>query len=192
MVTLDAKTGQIRAMVGGRDFNDSKFNRATQALRQPGSTFKPIVYAAAIEAGYPLSHVMVDDSLSMIIDSLEPPWTPQNYDLEFDGPMTLRRALYLSRNTIAIKLGMELGEQAVVSEAAKFGISTRVPPVPSIHIGSADVIPLEMIAAYTTFANLGTRTVPNAILRVEDRTGRSCGSPPSGASRSWTAPTPGS
>ena len=172
VVTLDAKTGQIRAMVGGRDFNDSKFNRATQALRQPGSTFKPIVYAAAIEAGYPLSHVMVDDSLSMIIDSLEPPWTPQNYDLEFDGPMTLRRALYLSRNTIAIKLGMELGEQAVVSEAAKFGISTRMPPVPSIHIGSADVIPLEMIAAYTTFANLGTRTVPNAILRVEDRTGR--------------------
>ncbi len=72
--------------------------------------------------------------------------------------MTLRRALYLSRNIIAIKLGMELGEPSVVSEATKFGITTRVPPVPSIHIGSADVIPLEMIAAYTTFANLGTRT----------------------------------
>jgi penicillin-binding protein 1A len=86
--------------------------------------------------------------------------------------MTLRRALYLSRNIIAIKLGMELGEQAVVSEAAKFGISTRVPAVPSIHIGSADVIPLEMIAAYSTFANLGTRTVPNSILRVEDRSGK--------------------
>ena len=86
--------------------------------------------------------------------------------------MTLRRALYLSRNIIAIKLGMELGEQAVVSEAAKFGITTRVPAVPSIHIGSADVIPLEMIAAYTTFANLGVRTVPNSILRVEDRSGK--------------------
>jgi membrane carboxypeptidase/penicillin-binding protein len=86
--------------------------------------------------------------------------------------MTLRRALYLSRNIIAIKLGMELGEQAVVSEAAKFGLSTRIPRVPSIHIGSADVIPLEMIAAYTTFANLGTRTVPNSILRVEDRSGK--------------------
>ena len=86
---------------------------------------------------------------------------------------------------------MELGEQAVVSEAAKFGISTRVPPVPSIDIGSADVIPLEMIAAYTTFANLGTRTVPNAILRVEDRTGRIVWQPPSEASRSWTVPTPG-
>jgi penicillin-binding protein 1A len=172
MVTIEAKTGQIRAMVGGRDFGDSKFNRATQSLRQPGSTFKPITYSAAIEAGYPLSHVMVDDSLSLIVKPDEPPWTPMNYDLKYEGPMTLRRALYLSRNTIAIKLGMELGEQAVVSEAAKFGISTRVPAVPSIHIGSADVIPLEMIAAYTTFANLGTRTVPNSILRVEDRSGK--------------------
>ena len=172
MVTIEAKTGQIRALVGGRDFGDSKFNRATQALRQPGSTFKPITFSAALEAGYPLSHVMVDDSLSLIVKEDEPPWTPQNYDLQFDGPMTLRRSLYLSRNIIAIKLGMELGEQAVVSEAAKFGISTRVPRVPSIHIGSADVIPLEMIAAYTTFANLGTRTVPNSILRVEDRSGK--------------------
>jgi penicillin-binding protein 1A len=86
--------------------------------------------------------------------------------------MTLRRALYMSRNIIAIKLGMEIGEEAVISEATKFGITTRVPPYPSIHIGSADVIPLEMISAYTTFANLGTRTLPNAILRVEDRTGK--------------------
>ncbi|HEX3276853.1 MAG TPA: PBP1A family penicillin-binding protein [Gemmatimonadales bacterium] len=172
VVTLDAKTGDIRAMIGGRDFEDSKFNRATQALRQPGSTFKPIVYAAALEAGYPLSHVMVDDPLTVEIATDEAPWAPQNYDLEFDGPMTLRRALYLSRNIIAIKLGMELGEDAVISEAAKFGITTRIPPYPSIHIGSADVIPLEMISAYTTFANLGTRTVPNAILRVEDRNGK--------------------
>ena len=172
VVTLDAKTGNIRAMVGGRDFEDSKFNRATQALRQPGSTFKPFVYSAAVEAGYPLSHVMVDDPLTvqMAIDSA--PWTPQNYDLEFDGPMTLRRALYLSRNIIAIKLGMELGEDAVISEATKFGITTRIPPYPSIYIGSADVIPLEMVAAYTVFSNLGTRTIPNAILRVEDRTGK--------------------
>jgi len=178
-VTIEAKTGYIRAMVGGRDFEDSKFNRATQALRQPGSTFKPIVYAAAVEAGYPLSHVMVDDPLSVELgDPTEPPWAPQNYDLEFDGPMTLRRALYLSRNIIAIKLGMELGEQAVISEASKFGLTTRVPAFPSIHIGSAEVFPLEMIAAYTTFANLGTRTVPNAILRVEDRSGKIVWQPP--------------
>jgi len=172
VVTLDAKSGDIRAMVGGRDFEDSKFNRATQALRQPGSTFKPIVYAAALEAGYPLSHVMVDDPLTVEIATDEAPWAPQNYDLEFDGPMTLRRALYMSRNIIAIKLGMEIGEDAVISEAAKFGITAHIPPYPSIHIGSADVKPLEMIAAYTTFANLGTRTLPNAILRVEDRNGK--------------------
>src|SRR3990170_2585827 len=178
VVTIEAKTGQIRAMIGGRDFDDSKFNRATQALRQPGSTFKPITFSAALEAGYPLSHVMIDDSLSLLIKPDEPPWTPQNYDLEFDGPMTLRRALYLSRNIIAIKLGMEMGEQAVISEATKFGLTTRVPAFPSIHIGSADVIPLEMIAAYTTFANLGSRTVPNAVLRVEDRSGKIVWQPP--------------
>jgi penicillin-binding protein 1A len=178
VVTLEAKTGYIRAMVGGRDFEDSKFNRATQALRQPGSTFKPVVYSAAVEAGYPLSHVMVDDPLSVELDPAQPPWAPQNYDLEFDGPMTIRRALYLSRNIIAIKLGMELGEQAVISEASKFGITTRVPAFPSIHIGSADVIPLEMIAAYTTFANLGNRTMPNGILRVEDRGGKIIWQPP--------------
>ncbi|MBA3659899.1 MAG: PBP1A family penicillin-binding protein, partial [Gemmatimonadales bacterium] len=171
-VTLEAKTGYIRAMIGGRDFEDSKFNRATQALRQPGSTFKPFVYAAALEAGYPLSYVMVDDPLSVEVDPAEPPWTPQNYDLEFEGPMTLRRALYLSRNIVAIKLGMEMGEQTVISEATKFGITTRIPPVPSIHIGSADVIPLEIISAYTSFANLGIRSTPSAILRVEDRAGK--------------------
>jgi membrane carboxypeptidase/penicillin-binding protein len=92
--------------------------------------------------------------------------------------MTLRRALYLSRNIIAIKLGMEIGEQAVIGEATKFGLTTRVPAFPSIHIGSADVIPLEMIAAYTTFANLGTRTLPNGILRVEDRSGKIIWQPP--------------
>jgi penicillin-binding protein 1A len=178
MVTLEAKTGYIRAMVGGRDFEDSKFNRATQSRRQPGSTFKPFVYAAAIENGYPLSHVLVDEPFSLDIDPSQPIWTPQNYDLKFEGPMTLRTALMQSRNIPAIKLGMELGERTVVSEAAKFGITTRMAAVPSIHIGSADVVPLEMIAAYTAFSNLGVRTVPNAILRVEDRNGRILWQPP--------------
>ena len=171
-VTLEANTGYIRAMVGGRDFEDSKFNRATQSRRQPGSTFKPIVYAAAIEAGYPLSYVIPDEPLTVELPPPQEIWTPQNYDLEFQGPMTLRRALYLSRNIVAVKLGMEIGEQAVVGMAAEFGLTTRIPLVPSIHIGSADVVPLVLIAAYTAFANLGTRTVPTAILRVEDRGGR--------------------
>jgi penicillin-binding protein 1A len=92
--------------------------------------------------------------------------------------MTLRRALYLSRNIIAIKLGMEIGPDAVISEATKFGITTPIRPYPSIYIGSADVYPLEMIAAYTAFANLGTRTLPNSILRVEDRSGKIVWQPP--------------
>ena len=171
-VTLEANTGYIRAMVGGRDFEDSKFNRATQSRRQPGSTFKPIVFAAAVEAGYPLSYVIPDEPLTVELPPPQEIWSPQNYDLEFQGPMTLRRALYLSRNIVAVKLGMEIGEPAVVGMAAEFGITTRIPPVPSIHIGSADVVPLELIAAYTTFANLGVRTVPTAILRVEDRSGQ--------------------
>jgi len=170
-VTLEAKTGFIRAMVGGRDFSDSKFNRAVQATRQPGSTFKPFVYSAAIRAGYPLSTIMVDDPISVQLDPNQPPWEPQNYDVKFEGPMTLRKALYESRNIIAIKLGMELGPQAVIGEATKFGITTRIPPYPSIYIGSADVIPLEIISAFSAFATLGTRTVPTAIDRVEDRAG---------------------
>lgn len=172
VVTLEAKTGAIRAMVGGRDFQDSKFNRATQAARQPGSTFKPFVYSAAIRAGYPLSTIMVDDPISVEIDPGQPPWEPQNYDEKFEGPMTLRQALYTSRNIIAVKLGMEIGPQAVIGEATKFGLSAqRIPPYPSIYIGSADVIPLEIISAYTAFANLGSRTVPTAIDHVEDRAG---------------------
>ncbi|HSR92300.1 MAG TPA: PBP1A family penicillin-binding protein [Gemmatimonadales bacterium] len=176
-VTLEAKTGAIRAMVGGRDFNDSKFNRATQATRQPGSTFKPFVYAAALRAGYPWSTIMVDDPISVEMRPGEPPWEPANYDNKFEGAMTLREALYKSRNIIAIKLGMEIGPQAVIGEAARFGLTTNIPPYPSIYIGSADVIPLEIISAYSAFATLGTRTTPYAIERVEDRAGNTVWAP---------------
>src|SRR6185436_10761656 len=177
VVTLEAKTGAIRAMVGGRDFNDSKFNRATQATRQPGSTFKPFVYAAALRAGYPWSTIMVDDPISVEMRPGEPPWEPANYDNKFEGAMTLREALYKSRNIIAIKLGMEIGPQAVIGEAARFGLTTNIPPYPSIYIGSADVIPLEIISAYSAFATLGTRTTPYAIERVEDRAGNTVWAP---------------
>lgn len=170
MVTMDAKTGAIRAMVGGRDFDDSKFNRATQALRQPGSTFKPFVYSAAIRAGYPLSQIIVDEPFALEVPGQDL-WAPQNYDLEFHGAHTLRYHLYQSRNIPAIKLGMEVGEHAVISEARRFGVTSRIIPVPAISIGAADVLPLEMIAAYTAFSNLGDRAVPMPIQRVEDRDG---------------------
>jgi penicillin-binding protein 1A len=167
---MDPRTGAVRALVGGRDFDDSKFNRATQALRQPGSTFKPIVYADAIQNGRPPSYI-VDDSPVTVPQVGGADWTPQNYDGKYEGPMPMRRGLYQSRNIVAIKVGMELGEQSVIDMARKFGLSTPIPPYPSIHIGAADVYPIEMIAAYSAFATLGTRSSPVAIVRVENARG---------------------
>ncbi|HEX5580578.1 MAG TPA: PBP1A family penicillin-binding protein [Gemmatimonadaceae bacterium] len=169
-VAVDPRTGAVRALVGGRDFDDSKFNRATQALRQPGSTFKPIVYATAIRAGVPPSH-LTDDSPIEVPQASGKAWAPQNYDLKFMGQVPMRRALYLSRNLSAIDMGRELGEQAVIDMARRFGITTPIPPYPAIHIGSADVHPLEMIASYGVFATLGDRTTPFGILRVENAKG---------------------
>ena len=169
-VAVDPKDGSVRAMVGGRDYYDSQFNRATQALRQPGSTFKPIVYSTAVQHGKSPASMYDDSPISLPqLDGTD--WTPENYDLKFLGPMTMRKGLYDSRNLIAIRAGMEVGEENVVAMARKFGLTTPIPPYPSIHIGSAEVYPLELIGSYTTFANLGTRTTPNAILRVEDQEG---------------------
>ncbi|MBA3343551.1 MAG: PBP1A family penicillin-binding protein [Gemmatimonadaceae bacterium] len=166
-VALDPRNGAVRAMVGGRDFYDSKFNRATQARRQPGSAFKPIVYATAVQNGRSPSY-MVDDAPLEVPQGGGKPWAPRNYDGRFGGLMTMRHGLYDSRNLVAIRVGMELGEQTVINEARNFGISTPIPPYPSIFIGSADVYPLEMIAAYGPFANQGIRAAPGAILRVEN------------------------
>lgn len=170
-IVLDPRSGSVRALVGGRDYDDSKFNRATQALRQPGSTFKPVVYATAIQSGRSPAY-MLDDAPVEIPQVAGDTWQPKNYDLKFEGPMIMRRALYQSRNMPAIRLGMELGEQSVVDMARKFGIASPIPEYPSIHIGSADVYPLQMVAAYSTFANLGWRVAPVGILRVEDSQGK--------------------
>jgi penicillin-binding protein 1A len=171
LVTMEAATGYVRAMVGGRDFGDSKFNRATQAQRQAGSTFKPFVYAAAIRAGKPASHMVDDAPISRMQPGDSMPWEPQNYEGDFRGPMTLRRGLMLSRNLVAVRLGEEIGVSPVVGEAVRFGISTPLPPYLSVFIGSASVIPLEMVAAYTAFANVGERVSPIGILHVENAKG---------------------
>lgn len=172
LVTMEDGTGYVRAMVGGRNFDDSEFNRAAQAQRQAGSTFKPFVYAAAIRAGKPASYIVDDAPLSLPPEPPDTqPWEPQNYEGDFRGPMTLRRGLYLSRNLVAIQLGREIGPPAVIGEAVRYGIATRLPPYPSLFIGSASVIPLEMVSAFTAFATLGQRVAPNGILRVEDAKG---------------------
>ncbi len=170
-VALDPRTGAVRAMVGGRDFGDSKFNRAVQALRQPGSTFKPVMYAAAIHEGLNPA-TMVDDSPISMDQLTGEQWEPQNYDFKFMGEIPLRRALYMSRNLAAIRTGLTIGTGPVIRMARRFGITTPVPPYPSIFIGSADVYPIQMIGAYAVFANLGLRTTPHAILRVENAQGQ--------------------
>jgi penicillin-binding protein 1A len=170
-LAMDPATGEIRAMIGGRDYDDSKFNRATQALRQPGSTFKPFVYAAAIASGIPASHVIYDSPLMLeqVDGSI---YSPRNYDPEFRGPVTLRDAMRTSINTVAVKLGLEVGLETISQLAGDAGISTEVPPYPSTSIGAASVYPIELAKAYTVLANDGVRVNPRYILRVEDADGR--------------------
>ena len=170
-VAMDAVTGEIRAMVGGRDFDDSKFNRATQALRQPGSTFKLFVYSAAIRAGHSPNEMLADSAISLPMADGSV-WEPSNFEENtFRGPVTMRQALALSINLCAIRLGLEIGADAVVEEAHRYGITTPVPAVPSMFIGSADVIPLQLVSAYTAPATLGVRASPIGIRRVEDADG---------------------
>jgi penicillin-binding protein 1A len=172
LVAIHARTGAVLALVGGRDFVDSKWNRATQSVRQPGSTFKPFVYAAAVRAGHPVTEMLDDSPLDPPVLQLDSTlWQPKDYDDTTLGWIPMRRSLFESRNLSTIKLGMSLGEQTVIGEARRFGITTRIRPYPSIHIGSEGVYPLEMIAAYSAFASMGTRVTPQFIVRVEDRQG---------------------
>jgi penicillin-binding protein 1A len=172
LLAVDARTGYILAMIGGRDFGDSWFNRITQAQRQPGSTFKPFVYSAAVRAGHPVTEILDDTPLEFPV--LQPDsslWQPQDYDQTTMGPIPMRQSLYLSRNLSTIKLGMALGELTVIGEARRYGITTPIPPVPSIHIGAREVYPIELISAFTAFATLGTRVQPIGVIRVEDKSG---------------------
>ena len=171
MVALDPATGDVRALVGGRDFSDSKFNRATQALRQPGSTFKPFVYYAALNSGIPTSTVLYDAPLNVEMGD-GTVYSPKNYDPDFFGPVLMRDALKHSINTVTVKLGMDIGLETVAQAAREFGLRTPIPAVPSMPIGSPDVVPIQLAEAYTVFANTGIRTRARPILRVEDADGR--------------------
>ncbi len=170
-IAIEPKSGEVRALIGGRDFHDSKFNRATQALRQPGSAFKPFVYSAAVASGIPASHIVVDQPLEIPLETGDV-YSPRNYEREFMGPVTLREALMKSINTVAVQLALDVGLESVAQYAHRMGIRTPIPRYPSIAIGSPDVIPLQIAGAYTTFANLGTHVEPRPILRVEDAQGR--------------------
>ncbi len=169
-VALDPATGAVRALIGGRDFNHSKFNRAIQANRQAGSSFKPFVYTSAIASGIPASHVVVDAPVVLPQVSGEE-WKPKNFDEEFHGPMTIREGLRRSINMVAIKLALEIGLESVAQTAWRMGVRTPIERFPSTAIGAATVIPIQMAEAYSSFATLGTRVRPHPILRVESADG---------------------
>ena len=175
-VALDPKTGHVKAMIGGRDWNHSKWNRATQAVRQTGSVFKPFVYTSAVASDYPVSYVIYDAPLEL--DQYDPEgdstwiWSPKNYDNRFHGPMTLREALKRSVNVVTVKLAQQVGMETVSQFARRMGVRTPIPRVAAASIGAASVIPLQVVEAFTTFANLGIHVSPQPILRIEDKTGR--------------------
>ena len=177
VVVMDPGTGIVRAMVGGRDFSQSQFNRATQALRQPGSSFKPFVYTAALEKGRSPMYEVADEPISIPTGD-GTYWTPKNYDGRYSGYIPMRTGLKFSKNMVAIRLGREAGIEAVRSVAARTGISTRIPGYPSVYIGAAAVYPVQLVAAYAAFANGGYRVAPRYVVRVEDHKGRLLWEPP--------------
>ena len=170
-VALDPATGHVKAMIGGRDYQQSKFDRARLAQRQAGSAFKPFVYTSAIASGIPASHIIVDSPVVYPQVSGED-WRPANFGNQFRGPMTIREGLFTSTNMIAIKLGWEeVGIETVAQTAHRMGIRTEIERFPSTTIGAAEVIPIEVAEAYSTFPNLGTKVRPFPIVRVEDSQG---------------------
>lgn len=177
VVVIQPQTGAIRAMVGGRDYGTSQYNRAVQARRQPGSTFKPIVFAAALAPGpdgaaprFTAASFVEDGPLSLKVGGQL--WRPENYDKRFHGQVTLRTALEQSLNAATVRIAQETGLARVIATARALGIQSPLHEVPALALGASEVTPLEMATAYATLANSGLRPVPIATREVADREGR--------------------
>ncbi len=164
-------TGRVLALVGGFSYGKSQFNRAVQAMRQPGSSFKPFVYAAALDSGYTPSSVVLDAPVEIKLDTGEI-WAPQNYTKKFYGPSTLRRGIELSRNVMTVRLAQDLGMKRVAELAERLGIYDRMSPVLANSLGAGETTLLRMTAAYSMLDNGGKRIRPTLIDRVQDRYGR--------------------
>ena len=171
LMAIDPQTGYILAMVGGRDFAASQFNRATQARRQAGSAFKPIVYAAALDKGFTPATVIVDEPFSYIDVPGKEPWEPQNFDREFWGPITFRKALTFSRNVVTVKIAQSIGIEYLIQYAQNLGIKSKLEPNLSLALGAANVSLLEMTTAFGVFAAQGYRAEPILINRIVDKEG---------------------
>lgn len=165
----DVRTGAVLGMVGGRSFTDSKWNMATQATRQPGSIFKPIVYLTALQQGYTSSSILMDTPF--VLDTGVSLWRPKNFSGKFQGPMTLRYALSRSVNTPTAKLFLDFGLAPVLENAEKLGFSADLPRVPALFLGAGEVTLGEVVGAYSTFANHGVHVEQHLITRVESADG---------------------
>jgi penicillin-binding protein 1A len=172
LLSMELESGKVRVLVGGKDFYDSSFNRAVQARRQPGSAFKPVVYAAAIEQGYGPNSILYDEPLSLPGARPGQLWSPQNYDHTYSGPIPLSTALARSRNIPAVRMMMSLGVPAVARMAATLGISAPIYPNYASALGASEVTLLELTRAYSVFPNQGRLVEPVFIERIEDRDGR--------------------
>jgi penicillin-binding protein 1A len=173
-LTLDPHTGEIKTMIGGYDFARSNFNRATQAKRQPGSAFKPFIYATAFDMGISPSS-MIDDSpvtYQAVINGKLTDWSPQNYDGQFRGPITLQEALAHSVNVATVKLIERVGVHRVIELAQQMGIRSELRPEYALALGVSEVTLLEMVSAYGVLANRGVRQEPFAICKVTDKDGK--------------------
>jgi len=170
LLALDNLTGGIKAMVGGRDFNESKFDRATQSLRQVGSSFKPYVYTTVIDQGASPDDTILDEPVSF--ETSSGAYSPHNYDEKFEGIITLRRALAQSRNIPALKLANKVGIKSVIDYAGRFGITAKLPPYLPVALGAAEITLMEQTSAYSVFPNDGVRVIPRYITRVTDYEGR--------------------
>jgi len=169
-VALGVEDAAVKVLIGGRDFRESKFNRALQALRQPGSAFKPVVYAAALEHGYQPSTVVLDQPITLKTEDGD--WRPENYSRRFYGPVPIRLALAKSINLVSIKMLSDIGASTVISLARQMGFDHRMPQVPALAIGTCEVTPLEITRAYGIFASGGFLPEPYFVTEVYDRTSR--------------------
>jgi penicillin-binding protein 1A len=169
LVAMDPQTGRVLAMVGGFSYDQSQFNRATQAQRQPGSSFKPLVYATALDNGYTPSTVVLDAPLE--IDTGSGIWAPENYTKKYYGPSTLRFGIEQSRNVMTVRLAQDVGMPLIGEYAKRFGIYDNLPPYLSFALGAGETTLLRMVGAYAMFDNGGRKIQPTLIDRIQDRYG---------------------
>jgi penicillin-binding protein 1A len=189
IIVMDPWTGRVLALVGGFSYDESQFNRATQAFRQPGSSFKPFVYATALDNGYTPSSVVLDAPIEIDQGPGMGIWRPENYARQFYGPQTLRFGLEQSRNVMTVRLAQEIGMPLVVEYAKRFGVYDDMLPVLSMALGAGETTLMRMAAGYSIFANGGRRVRPSLIDRVQDRYGKTIYQHDQRECRGCSAPT---